>query len=124
MIKDLDTGRHVTGVLDRGVRGETYKLILKRLSIAELDGVRNALDARIQGSRIETAAWIPGSDWRGTPYQAIYAVAARQNSDLAAMMFGLLAWEAFERHEDDWYTTRFSAGGEDDRFRVYFKPGG
>ena len=45
------------------------------------------------------------------------------NPDLAALMFGLIVWEAFERHEDDWYTERFSMGGEEDRFRVYFKRG-
>lgn len=45
------------------------------------------------------------------------------NPDLAAMMFGLMVWEAFKRREDDWYTERFSMGGEEDWFRVYFKPG-
>ena len=38
-------------------------------------------------------------------------------------MFGLFVWEAFERHPADWFTTRFSAGGEEDRFRVYFRAG-
>lgn len=38
-------------------------------------------------------------------------------------MFDLIVWEAFERHEDDWYTDRFSIGGEKDRFRVYCKRG-
>ena len=45
------------------------------------------------------------------------------NLDLAALMFGLFVWEAFKRHPDDWYTERFSMGGDEDRFRVYIKPG-
>jgi len=123
-IKDLESGHQIIGVLEKGDRGRTYKLICDRLSREEISAVRTALDQRIEGSRIETSSWIPGSDWRLTPYQAIYEKAAKYNHDLAAMMFGLMVWEAFERHEDDWYTSRFSMGGEEDRFRVYFKPGG
>ena len=120
-VKYLESGRYVTGVLKKGARGHSYGLVCSRLSAGELSGVRLALDARIHGSRIETSSWIPGSDWRQTPYQPIFDKAARSNYDLSAMMFGLMVWEAFERHPDDWYTTRFSAGGEEDRFRVYFK---
>jgi len=93
------------------------------MSKEEVQGVRAALDERIAGSRIETASSIPGSNWEGTPYQPIYDKAARSNFDLAALMFGLFVWEAFERHELGWYTERFSMGGEEDRFRVYFRSG-
>jgi hypothetical protein len=120
-IRDLHNGNVVTGVLQSGERGRTYRLLQARLSPDEIAAIRDALNRRIEGRRIETASWIPGSDWRGTPYQAIYEKGARMNPDLAALMFGLMAWEAFERHEEDWYTERFSMGGEEDRFRVYFK---
>ncbi|WP_375428098.1 hypothetical protein [uncultured Sphingomonas sp.] len=122
-IRDLGSGNAVTGVLASGDRGRTHRLLCSRLSAAELTAVRDELDHRIDGSRIETASWIPGSDWRGTPYQSIYEKGARFNPDLAALMFGLMVWEAFERHEDDWFTERFSMGGEENRFRVYFKSG-
>jgi hypothetical protein len=120
-IRDLHNGNVVTGVLQSGERGRTYRLLQARLSPDEIAAIRDALNRRIEGRRIETASWIPGSDWRSTPYQAIYEKGARMNPDLAALMFGLMAWEAFERHEEDWYTERFSMGGEEDRFRVYFK---
>ena len=120
-IRDMHSGAAVTGVLASGERGRTFRLLCSRLSPAELSDVRDALDARIEGSRVETASWIPGPDWRGTAYQPIYEKGARRNPELAALMFGLMAWEAFERHDDDWYTERFSMGGEEDRFRVYFK---
>jgi hypothetical protein len=123
-IRDMRDDRIVSGVLASGERGRTYQLLCSRLSAAELADIRDALDIRIKGSRIETASWIPGSDWRNTPYQPIYEKGARLNPDLAALMFGLIVWEAFERHEDDWYTERFSMGYEEGRFRVYFKPGG
>lgn len=122
-IRDMRDDRIVSGVLASGERGRTYQLLCSRLTAVELADIRNALDSRIEGSRIETASWIPGADWRGTPYQAIYEKGARMNPDLAALMFGLIVWEAFERHEEDWYTERFSMGHEEDRFRVYFKRG-
>jgi hypothetical protein len=122
-IRDLNSGNVVAGVLSRGERGRTFQLALSRLSPSETAAIRAALDQRIAGSRIETSSWIPGSDWTGTPYESIYHKAARSNFDLAAMIFGLFVWEAFERHELDWYTERFSMGGEEDRFRVYFRPG-
>lgn len=122
-IRDLDSGRHVAGVLDKGERGATFKRALSRMSEAEVAAVRMALDDRIEGSRIETSAWIPGSDWRGTPWQPIYDVGARGSFEQAALMFGLFVWEAFDRHPADWFTTKFSAGGEEDRFRVYFRAG-
>jgi hypothetical protein len=123
-IRDMHSDKIVSGVLASGERGRTYQLLCSRLSSVQLADIRDSLDDRIEGSRIETASWIPGADWRGTPYQAIYEHGARRNPDLAALMLGLIVWEAFERHEDDWYTERFSMGGEEDRFRVYFKAGG
>ena len=120
-IRDLSSGQVVTGVLTRGDRGQTYKLLCSRLSEDELAAIRDTLDQRIDGSRIETSAWIPGNDWTGTVYHPIYEKGARMNHELSGKMFGLLVWEAFERHADDWFTERFSMGGEEDRFRVYFK---
>ncbi|WP_157216674.1 hypothetical protein [Flavisphingomonas formosensis] len=97
-IRDMQSGEIVSGVLASGERGRTYQLLCSRLSPVELDDIRNALDGRIKGSRIETSSWIPGADWQGTPYQAIYEKGARMNPELAALMFGLIVWEAFERH--------------------------
>lgn len=120
-IRDLSSGKAVAGVLNKGVRGQSYNLLCSRLSSEELADIRDTLDKRIEGSRIETSAWIPGSNWEGTVYHPIYEKGARMNHDLSGMMFGLLVWEAFERHPGDWYTEKFSMGGDDDRFRVYFK---
>lgn len=95
-IRDLTTGSAVTGVLSRGDRGRTFSLALSRLAPAEVIAIRSTLDSRVAGSRIETSSWIPGADWRGTSYQPIYDKAALRNPDLAALMFGLFVWEAFE----------------------------
>lgn len=120
-IRDLHSGDRIIGVLQRGERGATFRRALSRMSEHDVMAVRDALDARIEGSRIETSAWIPGNDWRGTPWQPIFEVGAKGSFEQAALMFGLFVWEAFDRHPEDWFTTKFSAGGEQDRFRVYFR---
>jgi hypothetical protein len=122
-IRDLGSNNKVAGVLQKGERGKLFSLALSRMSDAEVVAIRSALDQRIAGSRIETSSWIPGSDWSGTPYWPIYEKAAAMNEDISGRIFGLFVWEAFERHPLDWYTERFSMGGEEDRFRVYFRPG-
>jgi hypothetical protein len=121
-ILDLNSGKPVVGILSRGEYGQKFQLALSRLSPGEVTAIRTAVDQRIEGKRIETSSWIPGRVWTGTDYQPIFDKAAQGNWDLAAQMFGLFAWEAFERHPLDWYTSRFSMGGEEDRFRVYFRP--
>jgi hypothetical protein len=71
-IRDMHNGAAVTGVLALGERGRTFRLLCSHLSPAELADVRNALDRRIEGGRIETASWIPGADRRGAAHQPIY----------------------------------------------------
>jgi len=121
-IYNFETGREVEGVLQHGERGKAYKLIMARLSKADLDNIRSALDAQISGDEIPTSSWIPGADWNGTAYFPLWEVAAKKNYTLAALMFGLMVWEAFERHPDKWYTGKFEKDGEEISGRTYFKP--
>lgn len=121
-IREMHSDKIVSGLLDSDGRGRTYRLLCSRLSSVQLADIRNSQHDRIEGSRIETASWIPGADWRGTPYEAIYEHGVLRNPDLAALMFGLIVWEAFERHDNDWYTERFSIGGEEDRFASTSRP--
>ncbi|WP_204318660.1 hypothetical protein, partial [Klebsiella aerogenes] len=56
-----------------------YKLFISRMTPAEIGAIKDALNAKIAGTEIQTAGWMPGFDWRGTAYQAIYEKAARQD---------------------------------------------
>lgn len=42
----------------------------------------------------------------------------------AALMFGLFVQEAFDYHPVDRFSTKVSAGGEEERLRVYFRAAG
>ena len=121
-IYDFMSKKPVDGVLTKGARGQMFKLIIKRLSATELQDVRDALDEKINGAEIHTAGWMPGRDWTGTAFQPLYDKAAQRDYATSALMFGLMVWEAFERHPEVWYTGRFEKDGVDIGSRTYFKP--
>ncbi len=121
-ILDLKSGNEVSGVLDRGTRGQMFKRILEKLTDDEIAAIREELDKRIDGEEVITAGWLPGNDWRGTPFQPIYEKVANRSKDQSGLMFGLLVWEAFERHENEWYTGRFEFNGVDIGSRTYWRP--
>ncbi|TBC71540.1 hypothetical protein ELH27_01055 [Rhizobium leguminosarum] len=121
-IIDFETGKPIVGVLARGERGAKYNLVLARLTPAELQAVRDELDRMIATGDIFTSSWMPGSDWRNTPFQPLYTRAARTDHQTSALMFGLMVWEAFERHDEVWYTGKFEKDGVPISGRTYFQP--
>lgn len=60
-----------------------YDIWRSRLSDAEFSAVYDELNARVEGSNIETSSWIPGSDWGGTVFQPILEVACLNDADAA-----------------------------------------
>lgn len=120
-ILDFQNDQVVAGVLQRGDRGLHYRMILSGLTVHELDRIRAALDAKISGNDIHTAGWMPGKNWNGTPYQAIFEGPAQRDFQWAALMFGLMVWEAFERHPDNWYTGKFELDGVEIGSRTYWR---
>lgn len=110
-IVNFETETPISGVLSRGERGRKYALILKRLPAADLQAMRDELDSMIASGDIFTSSWMPGSDWSNTPFQPLYDRAAQRDHQTSAMMFGLLVWEAFDRHPEVWFTGKFEKDG-------------
>jgi hypothetical protein len=81
------------------------------------------IDARIDaaGGEIATAGWLPGADWRGTPFWPIFTKAARRNEELAGKMFGLLVWCTVRARPEAWGSKRCEIDGEDIGSRTYFQ---
>jgi hypothetical protein len=105
-------------------RRERFRLLEDRLSPAEFSAIESALNEKIDGDEIHTSSWMPGSDWNGTPYQAIYDRAARGNFDLSAQLFGLMVFYVFMNRPETWITGRFEKDGEPIRGRTYFRDRG
>jgi hypothetical protein len=117
MLVDMMTGKPITSV----PYSREYRTLLARMSSAEIAGAKAALNDKINGSEIQTAGWMPGSDWTGTPFQPIYEKAARFNHDVAAKCFGVMVWEVFMERPEKWTSGRFEKDGEPIGSRTYFR---
>lgn len=94
---------------------------MSRLDPAEISAIQDALLEMIAGDEIHTSSWMPGSDWRGTPFEAIYEKAAKYHEDTAAKCFGLMVWKAFMDHEDCWGSGHYELDGAPIEGRTYFR---
>lgn len=105
---------HLTGMLK-----QKYEWLVSRLG-PDLGPIEDVLNGMIDGDRIHTAGWMPGSDWTGTPFQRIYEVCG-SDVDEAAKCFGLIVWKVFEQRPEDWASAHGMVGGEEIRSRTYFR---
>ena len=104
-------------------RLKDFDLIRSRLSEGEFDAIVARINGLIDaaGGEIATAGWLPGNDWTGTPFEAIYLKAARKNYDLSAKFFGLLVWHTVMERPETWASGRYQVDGRDIGSRTYFK---
>ncbi|GAW41528.1 hypothetical protein SH203_01936 [Brevundimonas sp. SH203] len=102
---------------------DDYRRWIKDLDSTELSDIRTELNKIFDSSEIETSSWIPGGDWEGTVYQAIYEKPAQRNPEIAARIFGLIVFKVAMDRTDKWVTGRFELNGEAIRGRTYFRPG-
>lgn len=93
------------------------KLVTKlgpSLAVIEL-----ALNAMIDDVEIHTAGWMPGADWTGTPYQAIYEACGRDVEE-SGKSFGLIVWKVFEKRHETWASAHGMKDGQETRSHTYF----
>ena len=98
-----------------------YDIWQSRLSDAEFNAVYDELNARVEGSKIETSSWIPGSVWDGTVFQPILEVACINDADAAGRFFGLILWQVLLDHKHVWAFDRYEKDGVPIRGMTYFR---
>jgi len=119
MLIDVDTGRAVDLVPYRA-QFDTLKSRLTREEFeAMVERINELIDA--SGAEIATASWLPGGDWSGTPFEAIYGKAAPGDSERSAMFFGQLVWYAIMRRPDRWSSAKYELDDKQIRSRTYFR---
>ncbi len=119
MLIDVDTGRAVDLVPYRA-QFDTLKSRLTREEFeAMVERINELIDA--SGAEIATASWLPGGDWSGTPFEAIYSKAAPGDSERSAMFFGQLVWYAIMRRTDRWSSAKYELDDKQIRSRTYFR---
>ncbi len=119
MLIDIETGRVIEQVPFR----QEFDLLRGRLSEADFEAmvarINDLIDA--SGAEIATAGWLPGSDWTGTPFEPIYAIAARQDYQRSALFFGQLVWYVVMTRPEPWGSGRYQVDGRDIGSRTYFR---
>jgi hypothetical protein len=98
-----------------------YRRLMARMTAAEVASIKRRLNEMIEGTEIQTAGWMPGRDWGGTPFDPIYEKAAQRNEAVAARCFGLIVWEVFMERPERWTSGRFEKDGEPIGSRTYFQ---
>ena len=100
---------------------QQYRAWMALMTAAEIIAIKSELNSMIDGTEIQTAGWMPGADWRGTPFQPIYDKAAHSNPGIAAQCFGLMVWDVFMARPEKWASGRFEKNGEPIGSRTYFQ---
>ena len=96
-----------------------YEKLVTKLG-PSLEAIEAALNAMIEGAEIHTAGWMPGADWTGTPYQAIYDACGRDVEE-SGKSFGLIVWKVFEKRPETWASAHGMKDGQEIRSRTYFR---
>jgi hypothetical protein len=117
MLFNMTTSKEVM----KGPYEKDYRLFMSRLSQVEIHQIEATLDEMIDGTEIQTAGWMPGHDWTGTPFEPIYTKAARCNYDLSARGFGLMVWAVFMKRPEKWFSGHFEKDGKALGSRTYFR---
>src|SRR4051794_28296994 len=111
MLIDVGSGR----ILSRVPFEPEFEGLRRRLTTGEFEAmvarVNELIDAA--GGEIATAGWLPGSDWTGTPFEPIYATAARSDQERAAKFFGQIVWFTIMGRPESWGSGRYEVDGRD-----------
>jgi hypothetical protein len=120
MLIDLESGKDIQQVPFQ----KEYEKFMGRMTAEEVTAIKAELNSMIDGTEIQTAGWMPGSDWGNTVFEPIYSKAARKDYRAAARCFGLMVWEVFMERPEVWTSGRFEKDGEPIASRTYFQPRG
>lgn len=113
--------------------GDTDKMVTKvphkrefdrwkqKISAADYQKVVDEINRKVDANEINTAGWMPGSDWTGTVYEPLYEACGR-NKEQAGMFFGLIVFETLMNRKDKtWGFGRYEIDGRAIRSMTYFE---
>ena len=98
-----------------------YRRWRERLTDDEFAAIETELVNRIDRAEIHTASWIPGNNWKGTPYEPIYTKACAGDPSESGKCFGLFLWTVLQQHADTWGFGRYEKNGVPLRGLTYFR---
>ena len=116
MLYSIDSGKYVKS-LPHKRDFENWK---KHLSGSDYAKVIDAINAKVDANDINTAGWIPGSDWTDTAFEPLYYACGR-NKVQAGMFFGLIVFNVLLHRPDKvWGFGKFEKNGVPISSMTYF----
>lgn len=97
---------------------ESFELIRSTLTDEEVQNIENEINSKLNNVDIINSGFIPGSDWRGTPYQVLFDKTANKHFEFAGLLFGLMVWITIQKRDDVW---SFGNYPPHDLSKTYFK---
>jgi hypothetical protein len=83
-------------------RRSFFNAMMRNLLRRDHERIVNALNEHFDCVKdVDVSSFVPGSDWTGSPYEAIYD-ACNQNQEHAAFFFGLILWSVMVGRPDHW----------------------
>ena len=101
-----------------------YRIWTSRLDDADVRAINEEFQRRIaekENQEVVTSSWLPGSDWTGTPFMAIYQIAARNDMIASGLCFGLMLWVFFMERPEAWSYGRYKLNGIPIEGLTYFR---
>ncbi len=98
-----------------------YSLWRSRLSDDEFLAVEEAINQKIAGREVNVASFLPGKEWKGTPYWPIYEKACVNDFDSSRKFFGLIVWYVMMNHPEAWSFGRYDVKGVAVEGMTYFR---
>jgi hypothetical protein len=93
---------HKNKIIDSIPHIESFELIQMTLTEQEIQSIEDEINTKLDKVNIVNAGFMPGSDWRGTPFQVLFDRTADKNFRFASLLFGLMVWVTIQKREDLW----------------------
>lgn len=96
-----------TKEIEHVARQADFKAWRAKITDAEHAAIMTEIGNHMSGKEVEISSFIPGEDWTGTPYMAIYEKACGRDFDASRKFFGLLVWEWMMDDDNTWSFGRY-----------------
>src|SRR5262245_7918210 len=108
--------------ITRVTHEDFYNRHYPRLTAQQRQAIEDEINAVLDSGRIHTTSWVPGADWTGKPYQAIYDVACDEDWHRARYLYGLIFMNVVINREETWYCGRYPRSEDEIIGLTYWRP--
>lgn len=99
---------------------DQYRVWRSRISDGDYEAVEAAINEYCETHDVFVSSHIPGPDWTGTVYDALYEACAR-NREHSGFFFGVIVWLVLIERDDEWLFKPADKDGDDVLGTTYWR---